>query len=182
MSMAIKRVLAFAALAVCCTSSADVIFSGQAKPDYKAVARLNAARSLRCRFTSVATTEWLLGERKVTTKNLNTKSDVVEVSYRDIDGRKGTATRDLGSLNAAHMTVTVDIDGALWLVEPSRTGGFSVTTVFPNYAAKSHDFIILQSQHTWALGLEGEQNSGSVDGRQYSGTCSVMESWSELNR
>ena len=174
-SGAIARFLAFTALAMCCGSNAEVVFSGPERPDYEAAVRLSAARSLRCRFTSVAITQWSAGERNVTTKKLKTKSDAMEVLYRDIDARKGTATRDLGNLNATQITVTVDIDGALWLVETSRSGGFSVTTVFPTYAANSRDFIVLESQHAWRLGVESSQHSGSVEGRQYSGTCSVMD-------
>ena len=108
------------------------------------------------------------GRRELDTEHLDIKSQAFEIWYRDIDLNKGTA-RDLARV-PADLTVKIDRDGALWLLQTSSSdwAGIEVTTIVPIYAASSHDFIVIQSLHSWV-------GKTFAAGHQYSGTCSVMD-------
>jgi|HubBroStandDraft_4_1064222.scaffolds.fasta_scaffold344203_2 hypothetical protein len=130
------------------------------------VSRLRSAHTLRCHFTAAATTKWTNGQRTITSENLNVQARANEVTYDSIDLKKGTA-RAIGNAGAADVTVKVDRMGALWMVETVPMGYLVVTTIIPNYAADSTDFIIIESRHTWLP-------SAYALGTQDSGTCSVL--------
>jgi hypothetical protein len=130
------------------------------------VSRLRSAHTLRCHFTAEATTKWTNGRRTIASENLSGQARANEITYDSIDLKRGTA-RAIGNAGAADVTVKVDRMGALWMVETVPMGYLVVTTIIPNYAADSTDFIIIESRHTWLP-------SAYALGTQGSGTCSVL--------
>jgi hypothetical protein len=128
-----------------------------------AASRLRAARTLWCRFTAEAITEWESGQRAITKHNLNPRDAPNKIVYDNIDLEKGTA-REIGNAGAVDLSVRLDRLGGLWIVKKAPVGFMIVTTVFPLYAAGSQEFVVVESRHLFngvsALGL-AEQSSGS---------------------
>ena len=128
-----------------------------ATPDDPA-ARLLHARTLRCTFTGHTTTTWRNGQRTLHSEALKENE---HVTYEHIDAVKGTG-RIIGNVGAGDVMIRPDVNGGLWIIETSQAGFVFVSTVLPSYAAGTHEFIIVESRHSWlGTNLLAEQSSGS---------------------
>jgi hypothetical protein len=125
--------------------------------------RLRNARSLRCMYTSSVATWVRGGERSVEQTN-----DKGTATYDNIDVTKGTA-RIIGNIGAGDIRVWLDAQGDLWMLEKTPSGNAFVTTVFPMYAPRTSDFIVLEARHS--LSISGT----SALGEESFGTCAILE-------
>jgi hypothetical protein len=90
--------------------------------------KLRSARSLRCAFTSSVVTT--IKEGRKTVGPTNDKGSAV---YDNINIAKGTA-RIVANSGAGDISVWVDVQGNLWMLERAPWGSEIVTTIFPMYA------------------------------------------------
>jgi len=128
------------------------------------VARLHAARSLHCTYTSTANTWVRNGHRTV--EQIPEKGSA---TYDNIDLKKGTARiiADGPWGGAGDITVWMErAFGALWMLERAPTGNVIITTVFPMYAEGTDEFIVLESRQSITGAI--------ILGQQTYGTCRVL--------
>lgn len=126
-------------------------------------ARLRAARSLRCEYTSSVAT-WVRNGRPTVEQT----KDKGSATYDDINLTMGTA-RIIGNIGAGDMRAWLDRQGALWMLERTPAGLEVTTTVFPTYAEGTNEFVVLESRHSMAL------TGQTVLGETAFGTCKVLE-------
>lgn len=140
----------------------SVVFIGAKSADGDPTARLRAARSLRCEYTSVVNT-WVRSGRR-TIEQVNDRGGAV---YDNIDVAKGTA-RIIANTGASNLKVWVDtIWHSLWMLERAPSGNVIVTTVFPRYADGTDDFVVLEARHSMVGQI--------ILGEESFGTCKVLE-------
>ncbi|TLZ39937.1 MAG: hypothetical protein E6K23_11420 [Gammaproteobacteria bacterium] len=140
----------------------SVMAVADANPSADAVARLHAARSLRCTFTSEVTTWVRNGHRTV-----EQTAEHGSATYDNIDVAKGTA-RMVANAGAGDLTVWVERTlGSLWMLERTPSGNVVVTTVFPMHAEGTDEFVVLEARHL-IMGT-------IVLGQDTYGTCKVWQ-------
>ena len=132
--------------------------SGHAADD--TFVRLVSARSLRCSFGPGSTVDWESGKPVVK----DAKFEAV-LQFDSVDKKNGKA-RLIGNQSAADVTLQLTPRG-LTFVEETGSGNSSITTVFPDDAKGTRDFVVVHSRHISGL--------GSPLPSQYHGTCKVRE-------
>jgi hypothetical protein len=128
-------------------------------------ARLGAARSLRCTYTSEVAT-WVRNGRRTVEQT----SERSIVTYDNINLAKGTARIIADSPwggGAADLTVWTERWGGLWMLERTPSGNIVATTVFPMYAEGTDEFVVLEARHSTTGVI--------VLGQDTFGTCKVLE-------
>jgi hypothetical protein len=128
--------------------------------DNSAQARLQRAKSLRCTYTA-AVAHWI----RVSGHTVEQTNDKSTATYDAINLTKGTA-RIIANQGAG------DLDawwggGSLWLSERTPVGNLVVTTVFPQYAPGTNEFVVLESRHSFV--------GTTALGESTYGTCKVLE-------
>jgi hypothetical protein len=150
--MSIKRVLLiglFFILPSLLFAEDDVVFK-----------KLITTKTLKCKFGPGLSASWNHGQLKLE------RDDFKAVIFFDsIDMDKGTA-RTIANQGSSDVAV---IPGVLFITFIEQTGGGNVifTSVFPNYAKGTEDFISVTSRH---INLPG----GPLPS-QYHGTCKIWD-------
>lgn len=123
-------------------------------------ARLVSARSLRCSIGPGSSVDWETGKPVVK----RAKFDAV-LQFDSVD-TKNRKARLIGNQGASDVIVQLTQRG-LTFVEETGSGNLSITTVFPDYAKGTRDFVVVHSRH-----IDGV---GSPSPSQYHCTCKVWE-------
>jgi len=119
------------------------------------------AKSLKCYFGPGASANWKGKKVKVELNSFD-----ITLNFDSID-LKNQKARIIGNQGAADLIVLLSMMG-INFIEQTDMGNLNITTVFPNYAQETSDFIAVTSRH---LSIPGSSPLPS----QYHGTCKVLE-------
>ncbi len=122
--------------------------------------KLITTKSLKCQFGKGLSASWEHGQLKLENDDFKTI-----IFFDSIDMDKGKA-RMIANQGSSDVAV---IPGVMFITFIEQTGGGNVifTSVFPNYAKGTEDFISVTSRH---INLPG----GPLPS-QYHGTCKIWE-------
>lgn len=126
------------------------------------VSRINAVKSVRCAFTTLATGNWRDGAAVVETKQTK-----MALGFDSVNTDDGTA-RMLGDFGASDIIVRLS-EGTLHFVQSFREGPLYTTTIFP-FESRPGYFRAVHTRH--------EYTEVSVPGftsrpEQYYGECEI---------
>ena len=125
-------------------------------------ARLAAAKSIECRFTTEAVATWKNGVPQIDVKPSN-----LSLRFESINTDDGTA-RVVGLFGPSDIIVRLSED-TLHLIQSFREGPLYATTVFPKETQPGR-FQAVHTRHEWtAVALPGYTSSPE----QYYGDCQV---------